>query len=142
MIYKYRTMNLTGETEAKQASKDDPRVYPAGRWLRKLSLDELPQFINVLKGDMSVVGPRPHLPMHEEVFVRVMRRYLIRKFIRPGITGWAQVNGASGVVTTPSAVRKLVRLDLEYVSRASLWLDLQILLRSAPLLTRTGKPAG
>src|SRR5262249_31592856 len=104
-IYKYRTMHINGEPETKQASKEDPRVYSAGRLLRKLSLDELPQFINVLKGDMSVVGPRPHLPKHEEMFVRVMRRYLIREFIRPGITGWAQVNGFRGEIHRESDIQ-------------------------------------
>src|SRR5262249_36809889 len=88
-MYKYRTMHTNNSDEARQASKEDARIFPVGRWLRKLSIDELPQFINVLLGDMSVVGPRPHLEKHEDVWARVMQRYVIRRFIRPGMTGWA-----------------------------------------------------
>jgi exopolysaccharide biosynthesis polyprenyl glycosylphosphotransferase len=129
-IYKYRTMHLNGETEAKQATKGDPRVYSAGQWLRKLSLDELPQFINVLKGDMSVVGPRPHLPKHEEIFVQVMRRYLIRKFIRPGITGWAQVNGYRGEIHKESDIQQRVEADIHYLENWAFSLDCLIILKT------------
>jgi putative colanic acid biosynthesis UDP-glucose lipid carrier transferase len=129
-IYKYRTMHLNGEVEAKQASKEDPRVYSAGRWLRKLSVDELPQFINVLKGDMSVVGPRPHLPKHEEIFVQVMRKYLIRKFIRPGITGWAQVNGFRGEIHKESDIQQRVEADIHYLENWAFSLDCLIILKT------------
>src|SRR5208283_5873953 len=107
-MIKYRTMHPNNHNPAKQASKDDPRIYPAGKWLRKLSIDELPQFVNVLRGDMSVIGPRPHLPAHDEMFARAMRRYLIRKFIQPGITGWAQVNGFRGEIHSETDIKKRV----------------------------------
>jgi exopolysaccharide biosynthesis polyprenyl glycosylphosphotransferase len=129
-IYKYRTMHPDHADEARQASVDDPRVFSAGRWLRKLSIDELPQFINVLKGDMSVVGPRPHLPKHEEMFVQVMRKYLIRKFIRPGITGWAQVNGYRGEIRAASDVQRRVEADIHYLENWALSLDFLIILKT------------
>ena len=128
-MFKYRTMHPNGE-EAKQASKDDNRVYPAARWLRKLSIDELPQFINVLLGDMSVVGPRPHLPQHEELFVRVMRKYLIRRFIRPGITGWAQVNGYRGEIHTELDIQRRVEADIHYLENWSFSLDCLIIAKT------------
>src|SRR5262249_26312014 len=104
-IYKFRTMHPNGQDEAQQASRHDPRVFTAGSWMRKLSIDELPQFLNVIHGDMSVIGPRPHLPKHDELFAKAMRRYFIRRFIRPGITGWAQVNGFRGEVRSESDIQ-------------------------------------
>jgi putative colanic acid biosynthesis UDP-glucose lipid carrier transferase len=129
-MLKYRSMRANHGDEAKQATQNDQRIFPAGRWLRKLSLDELPQFINVLLGDMSVVGPRPHLPQHEEVFVRVMRKYLIRKFIRPGLTGWAQVNGLRGEIHTESDIQRRVEADIHYLENWSFSLDCLIILRT------------
>jgi exopolysaccharide biosynthesis polyprenyl glycosylphosphotransferase len=129
-IIKYRTMHLNPQNEVQQALKDDPRVFPAGRWLRKLSIDELPQFINVLKGEMSVVGPRPHLPKHEEMFVQVMRKYFIRKFIRPGITGWAQVNGFRGEIHAESDIQRRVEADIHYLENWAFSLDCLIILKT------------
>jgi putative colanic acid biosynthesis UDP-glucose lipid carrier transferase len=129
-IYKFRTMRLEPQSEVRQASRNDPRVYPAGRWLRKFSVDELPQFLNVLKGEMSVVGPRPHLPKHEEMFVRVMGKYVIRKLIRPGITGWAQVNGFRGEVNEEADIQKRVEADIHYLENWALSLDCWIILRT------------
>ena len=129
-IYKYRTMHLNHRSEARQASKNDERIYPAGKWLRKLSIDELPQFINVLRGDMSVIGPRPHLPAHDEMFARVMRRYLIRKFIQPGITGWAQVNGFRGEILSEGDIQKRVEADIHYLENWSFSLDCLIFLKT------------
>jgi exopolysaccharide biosynthesis polyprenyl glycosylphosphotransferase len=129
-ILKYRTMHMNLRDEAEQALKDDPRVFTAGRWLRKLSIDELPQFINVLKGEMSVVGPRPHLPKHEEVFVQVMRKYFIRKFIRPGITGWAQVNGFRGEIHAESDIQRRVEADIHYLENWAFSLDCLIILKT------------
>lgn len=129
-IYKYRTMHLNHCNEAKQASADDPRIFPAGRWLRRLSIDELPQFINVLQGDMSVVGPRPHLPKHEEMFIRVMGKYLIRKFIRPGITGWAQVNGFRGEIHIERDIQRRVEADIHYLENWAFSLDCLIILKT------------
>ena len=129
-ILKYRTMHLHHESEAKQASNNDTRIFAAGSWLRRLSLDELPQFINVLLGDMSVVGPRPHLPQHEELFIRVMRKYLIRKFIRPGLSGWAQVNGFRGEIHTESDIERRVEADIHYLEHWSFSLDCLIILKT------------
>jgi exopolysaccharide biosynthesis polyprenyl glycosylphosphotransferase len=130
-ILKYRTMYATPHNEARQASQDDPRIYPAGKWLRKLSIDELPQFINVLRGEMSVVGPRPHLPDHDDMFARVMKRYLIRKFIQPGITGWAQVSGFRGEIHSEDDIEKRVEADIYYLENWSFSLDCLIMLRTA-----------
>jgi lipopolysaccharide/colanic/teichoic acid biosynthesis glycosyltransferase len=129
-MYKFRTMYVHNPDETKQAGKDDPRIYPSGRWLRRFSIDELPQFINVLRGDMSVVGPRPHLQQHELVFARVMRKYVVRRFIRPGITGWAQVNGYRGEVHEDGDIQKRVEADIHYLENWSLSLDCLIVLRT------------
>jgi exopolysaccharide biosynthesis polyprenyl glycosylphosphotransferase len=129
-IYKYRTMHVDNDNEDRQAAKNDSRVFPAGAWLRKLSIDELPQFINVLLGEMSIVGPRPHLPKHDEMFVKVMRNYLIRRFIRPGITGWAQVNGFRGEIHNESDIQNRVRADIHYLEHWSFSLDCLILLKT------------
>jgi exopolysaccharide biosynthesis polyprenyl glycosylphosphotransferase len=129
-IYKYRTMHVDEASETRQASKGDPRIFPAGYWLRKLSIDELPQFLNVLLGNMSVVGPRPHLPKHEEVFVQVMKRYLIRKFICPGITGWAQINGLRGEIHTQADIQRRVEADIFYLENWSFSLDCLVILKT------------
>ncbi len=129
-IYKYRTMHVNRGNETRQASKGDPRIFPAGYWLRKLSIDELPQFLNVLLGNMSVVGPRPHLPKHEEEFVQVMKRYLIRKFICPGITGWAQVNGLRGEIHTQDDIQRRVEADIFYLENWSFSLDCLVILKT------------
>jgi putative colanic acid biosynthesis UDP-glucose lipid carrier transferase len=130
MMFKYRTMHTNHNSDAKQASKNDPRVFPAGRWMRKFSLDELPQFLNVLLGDMSIVGPRPHLQEHEEIFVRAMRKYLIRKFIRPGITGWAQVRGFRGEIHQECDIQNRVEADIYYLEHWSFSLDCLIILKT------------
>jgi exopolysaccharide biosynthesis polyprenyl glycosylphosphotransferase len=129
-MFKYRTMHANPADEGRQASKGDPRIYPAGRWLRKFSVDELPQFINVLLGNMSVVGPRPHLPQHEELFVKVMGKYFIRKFIRPGLTGWAQINGFRGEILCESDIHKRVEADIFYLENWSFSLDCLIILKT------------
>jgi exopolysaccharide biosynthesis polyprenyl glycosylphosphotransferase len=129
-IYKYRTMHVNQDNDTRQASKGDPRIFPAGHWLRKLSIDELPQFLNVLLGNMSVVGPRPHLPKHEELFVQVMRRYLIRKFICPGITGWAQVKGLRGEIHTKVDIQRRVEADIFYLENWSFSLDCLVILKT------------
>lgn len=130
IIYKYRTMHVHNDDEARQASRNDKRIYPGGDWLRRLSIDELPQFINVLFGNMSVVGPRPHLAKHDEAFVKVMRNYLIRRFIRPGITGWAQVNGHRGEVLSETDIRKRVEADIHYLENWSFGLDVLIIFKT------------
>jgi exopolysaccharide biosynthesis polyprenyl glycosylphosphotransferase len=129
-MLKYRTMHVNHNSEARQASKNDARIYPAGKWLRKLSLDELPQFLNVLRDDMSVIGPRPHLPEHDEMFARAMKRYLIRKFIQPGLTGWAQVNGFRGEIHSENDIEKRVEGDIYYLENWSFSLDCLIILKT------------
>jgi putative colanic acid biosynthesis UDP-glucose lipid carrier transferase len=130
-IFKYRTMHPVPQAESRQASRNDPRVFPAGGFLRKFSIDEVPQFINVLRGDMSVVGPRPHLQEHDRIFATVMKRYLIRKFIRPGLTGWAQVNGFRGEIHSPQDIQLRVEADIYYLERWSFSLDCLIVLKTA-----------
>lgn len=129
-MLKYRTMHVKHGDEAKQASKNDSRIFPAGRWLRKLSIDELPQFINVLLGDMSVVGPRPHLREHEEAWIRIMGKYVIRRFIRPGITGYAQIKGFRGEIHNDTDVQKRVETDIYYLENWSCSLDVAIILKT------------
>jgi undecaprenyl-phosphate glucose phosphotransferase len=129
-IFKFRTMNRTNQSPARQASKNDARVYLFGRWLRKTSLDEIPQFINVLRGEMSVVGPRPHMIVHNRRFAEVMASYHIRAFIKPGITGRAQVSGHRGEARTNTEILERVKLDIAYVENWSLWQDLMIVLRT------------
>lgn len=129
-IYKYRTMHICNPDETRQAQKNDSRIFPAGAWLRKLSIDELPQFINVLLGDMSIVGPRPHMPSHDELFAKMMRNYLIRRLIRPGITGWAQVNGFRGEIHSEKDVQNRVEADIYYLENWSFSLDCLIILKT------------
>ena len=130
MMFKYRTMHVNHGDIAKQASKHDQRIYPAGRWLRRLSIDELPQFINVLLGDMSVVGPRPHLETHEELWIQAMRKYVIRRFVRPGITGYAQVKGYRGEIHSNADVQNRVEQDIYYLENWSFSLDVVIILKT------------
>ncbi len=129
LIYKFRTMHVKGSAEAmtKQAQRHDSRVYPFGRFLRRSSLDEVPQFINVLLGDMSVSGPRPHLLEHDEQFAKVVSSYYTRHFVKPGITGLAQSKGFRGEISEVSLLHKRIGYDMFYIRRWSLLLDLQIL---------------
>ena len=131
LIYKYRTMHVAAFDEAQQATVNDPRVFRAGSWLRKLSIDELPQFINVLKGDMSIVGPRPHLQKHDAIFSSIAHSYRVRAFIRPGITGLAQVSGYRGEARRSEEVVSRVTSDLFYLENWSLYLDTAIIFKTA-----------
>lgn len=129
-IYKYRTMHADNDCEARQASPHDERIFSGGHWLRRLSIDELPQFINVLFGEMSVVGPRPHLQQHDEAFAKMRRNYLVRRFIRPGITGWAQVNGHRGGIHSEKDIQKRVEADIHYLENWSFGLDVLIICKT------------
>lgn len=136
-VYKFRTMTVCEDgPNVPQARRDDDRITPLGRVLRRLSLDELPQFINVLQGRMSVVGPRPHAVAHNEHYRRLISGYMHRHKVKPGITGWAQVNGLRGETDTLDKMRARVEYDLEYLRRWSLRLDLRIVLRTAALVFR------
>jgi exopolysaccharide biosynthesis polyprenyl glycosylphosphotransferase len=125
-ILKFRTMH-TKARSGKQATSNDSRVFRAGRWLRRTSLDEFPQFINVLRGEMSVVGPRPHMLIHDRKFCAALQTYLVRSFVKPGITGLAQVRGFRGEVTSQEAISERVKYDASYLEFWSIWRDLQIL---------------
>lgn len=133
VCYKFRTMRHASaelESEFKQAGKNDERVTSLGRFLRKTSLDELPQFLNVLRGDMSVVGPRPHpIPLSIES-KDIVQNYMMRHLVKPGITGWAQVNGSRGEVQSPEEMRRRVAFDLWYIENWSFWLDCQIIFQT------------
>lgn len=129
LVYKFRTMSVTEDGESvAQAQRDDPRVTRLGRFLRRYSLDELPQFINVLQGRMSLVGPRPHALAHNEMYRKLIKGYMIRHKVRPGITGLAQVHGYRGETRTVEQMEQRVKYDIEYMRTWSLELDLRILL--------------
>lgn len=132
VIYKFRTMTVQEDGDKiRQAAKHDPRVTAIGRWLRKSSVDELPQLLNVLLGNMSIVGPRPHALAHDDQFEKIIGEYAFRQHVKPGITGWAQCNGNRGATPRPSQVAERVRLDLWYINHWSLWLDFHILFKTA-----------
>ena len=130
-VFKFRSM-LTQDNGAvvTQATKDDARVTPFGAFLRRTSLDELPQFINVLQGHMSIVGPRPHAVAHNDMYRELIRAYMVRHKVKPGITGWAQINGLRGETETIDKMKARVEFDLEYLRNWSLGLDLQIIVRT------------
>ncbi|MES1201681.1 MAG: exopolysaccharide biosynthesis polyprenyl glycosylphosphotransferase, partial [Pseudomonadota bacterium] len=141
-VFKFRTMRHDPAAPLRQVQTNDPRITRIGKVLRRTSLDELPQIINVLRGEMSLVGPRPHavgMKAADRDLDHIVAEYAHRHRVKPGITGWAQVNGSRGPIETPDAVRERVRLDLDYVSRASLLLDLWILIRTAPALLGDAK---
>lgn len=137
LVYKFRSMRVmeNGATVT-QATKGDSRVTPLGRILRSTSLDELPQLINVLEGKMSVVGPRPHAVAHNEQYRKLISGYMIRHKVRPGITGWAQVNGLRGETETVDKMRERVRFDLEYLSHWSPWMDIKIICKTLWVIAR------
>jgi putative colanic acid biosynthesis UDP-glucose lipid carrier transferase len=128
VVYKFRTMTVTEDGPVvAQATKNDSRVTPLGAILRRTSLAELPQFVNVLQGRMSIVGPRPHAVAHNEMYRKLIKSYMIRHKVRPGITGWAQVNGLRGETDTVEKMRARVDYDLDYLRNWSLGLDLKII---------------
>jgi len=136
-VYKFRTMTVCEDgPDVPQARRNDDRITPLGRILRRLSLDELPQFINVLQGCMSVVGPRPHAVAHNEHYRRLISGYMHRHKVKPGITGWAQVNGLRGETDTLEKMRARVEYDLEYLRSWSPSLDLRIVARTVALVFR------
>jgi putative colanic acid biosynthesis UDP-glucose lipid carrier transferase len=135
VVYKFRSMRaMDNGPVVKQATKDDPRITPFGAFIRRTSLDELPQFINVLQGRMSIVGPRPHAVAHNEQYRQMIKAYMVRHKVKPGITGWAQVNGHRGETDTIEKMQARVEYDLEYLRNWSLGLDLQIIARTVKLV--------
>jgi exopolysaccharide biosynthesis polyprenyl glycosylphosphotransferase len=143
LIYKFRTMHVATSAAAlaNQAQKNDSRVYPFGRFLRRTSLDEFPQFLNVLLGSMSVSGPRPHLIEHDEQFARVVNAYYIRQFVKPGITGLAQSKGFRGEISEAALLHKRIGYDLIYIRRWTLGLDFRIILETVRQLFSPPKTA-
>jgi putative colanic acid biosynthesis UDP-glucose lipid carrier transferase len=125
--YKFRSMRLNKEAHEVQAAKNDPRTTRVGHFLRHSNLDEIPQFWNVLQGDMSVVGPRPHMLKHTEYYSKIIDNYMDRHLVKPGVTGWAQVKGFNGSTQTLDQMTGRVRLDLWYVQNWSFGLDLKII---------------
>ncbi len=124
--YKFRTLKVNKEADIKQVTQNDTRLTKIGRFLRKTNLDELPQFFNVFMGNMSVVGPRPHMLRHTEDYSRILNEYMIRHFVKPGVTGWAQVNGFRGEIKKEEQLRKRIEHDIWYMENWSLWLDIRI----------------
>lgn len=128
--YKFRSMRLNSNSDKQQATKDDPRITKIGAFIRKTSIDELPQFFNVLKGDMSVVGPRPHMLKHTEEYSRLIDKFMIRHLVKPGITGWAQVTGYRGETKTLNDMEGRVQKDVWYIENWSFLLDLKIIAKT------------
>jgi putative colanic acid biosynthesis UDP-glucose lipid carrier transferase len=127
VVYKFRSMTVAEDGPVvRQATRGDERVTPLGAFLRRASLDELPQFVNVLQGRMSIVGPRPHAIAHNEMYRKLIKSYMIRHKVKPGITGWAQVNGLRGETDTLEKMRARIEYDLAYLRNWSLRLDLYI----------------
>lgn len=140
LVYKFRSMKVTEDgATVKQATLNDSRVTRFGQFIRKTSLDELPQFINVLTGQMSVVGPRPHAVTHNEMYRKLIKGYMIRHKVKPGITGWAQVNGCRGETKTVESMKNRIDFDLEYLKKWSLSLDIRIILKTVLLVFKDSK---
>lgn len=139
--YKFRTMKVNADADKAQATLDDPRKTKLGDFLRKTSIDELPQFINVWLGDMSVVGPRPHMLKHTEDYTRLIDQYMVRHIVKPGITGWAQVNGYRGITDELWKMEKRVDCDVWYIENWTFTLDLKIIFRTVLNAVRGEKNA-
>jgi lipopolysaccharide/colanic/teichoic acid biosynthesis glycosyltransferase len=131
VMFKFRTMTVqeNGDVVA-QATRNDPRVTRIGRLLRAASIDELPQLINVIRGEMSLVGPRPHALAHDNYFEKLLQDYAFRHHVKPGMTGWAQVNGLRGATPSVEQIARRVEMDLWYINNWSLWFDFQILIKT------------
>ncbi|QTQ37583.1 undecaprenyl-phosphate glucose phosphotransferase [Aromatoleum petrolei] len=137
LVYKFRSMTVCDDgARVQQATRNDSRITPFGAFIRRTSLDELPQFINVVQGRMSIVGPRPHAVAHNEAYRKLIKGYMIRHKVKPGITGWAQVNGYRGETETLDKMEKRIEYDLDYLRNWSLGLDLWIIVRTALMVVR------
>lgn len=127
-LIKFRTMKKNGEAHTRQATVNDDRITTIGRFLRESSMDELPQFINVLVGDMSVIGPRPHMLKHTEEYKKMVNKFMVRHAVKPGLTGYAQVNGLRGEIKTTEDIENRIKMDVYYIENWSFWLDVKIVL--------------
>jgi putative colanic acid biosynthesis UDP-glucose lipid carrier transferase len=140
LVYKFRSMTVTEDGEkVVQATKNDQRVTAFGKIIRKTSLDELPQFINVLQGRMSIVGPRPHAISHNELYRKLIKGYMVRHKVKPGITGWAQVNGFRGETETVESMQQRIDYDIEYLKKWTIGLDVKIILKTVILIFKDTK---
>jgi len=141
MIYKFRSMHINKEADSRQATENDARKFPFGNFLRKTSIDELPQLWNVLKGDMSIVGPRPHMLTHTKKYSQLIDKYLVRHIVKPGMTGWSQVTGFRGETKELWQMEERVRRDIWYIEHWDIWLDLRIIRRTFLALFKHDKNA-
>ena len=140
-MYKFRSMKVSSTADSLQATADDPRKTRFGDFLRRSSIDEIPQFINVLRGDMSIIGPRPHMELHTEVYAKLIDEYPVRHMVKPGITGWAQINGCRGETPTPEFMRRRVVHDIWYIEHWSLALDFMIFFKTIGQILKGDKQA-
>ena len=131
LCYKFRSMHVNDDADKLQATENDPRKYPFGNFMRKANIDELPQFWNVLKGDMSIVGPRPHMLAHTNQYSHLISKYMVRHFVKPGVTGWAQVTGFRGETKELWQMEGRVKRDIWYMEHWSFWLDIRIIWMTA-----------
>ncbi len=131
---KFRSMHVNKDADTVQATKDDPRKFPFGNFIRMTNIDEFPQFFNVLKGDMSIVGPRPHMLTHTELYGSIIDKYMVRHFSRPGITGYAQVSGCRGETKELWQMEERIQKDIWYIENWTFWLDIKIILKTAVTL--------
>ncbi len=137
IVYKFRSMTVSDDGQKiEQAHKNDPRITRIGSFLRRSSLDELPQFINVLQGRMSIVGPRPHAVAHNELYRKLIKGYMLRHKVKPGITGWAQVNGLRGETEVLEKMQARIEFDLDYLQHWSIWFDTWIIMRTVWVVLR------
>ena len=134
-------MHINKDADRVQATKDDPRKFPFGSFMRRTNIDELPQFWNSLIGNMSIVGPRPHMLAHTEQYARLIDKYMVRHFVKPGITGWAQVTGFRGETPELWQMEGRVKRDIWYIQHWSLWLDLRIIVMTIALLFKNNEQA-
>lgn len=140
-MLKFRSMKVNRDADTLQATKDDPRKTRFGNFLRRTSIDELPQLINIFRGDMSLIGPRPHMILHTETYSKLVDEYLVRHMVRPGLTGWAQVNGCRGETETVEKMARRVEKDIWYIEHWSFWLDIRIFLMTVVQVFKGDKQA-
>ncbi len=138
---KFRSMHVNKDADKAQATKNDPRKFALGNFMRKTNIDEFPQFLNVIKGDMSIVGPRPHMLHHTEVYGTLIDKYMVRHFSKPGITGWAQVTGYRGETKELWQMEERIRRDIWYIENWSFWLDVKIIFMTAKSIVMPDKNA-
>ena len=138
---KFRSMHVNADSDRVQATKDDPRKFPFGNFMRKTNIDELPQFWNVLCSDMSIVGPRPHMLAHTKQYSELIGKYMVRHFVKPGITGWAQVTGFRGETSELWQMEGRVERDIYYIQHWSIWLDLRIIWMTVKTIFKRDKKA-